>query len=68
LDTIYVALLNEGTRVWAPVDAERVRDDVWRILNCRGEDETEFPAGSLVWRRHQKLSNGEFVVAFEAVQ
>jgi hypothetical protein len=31
--TIYLALLDEGVDVWRPVQAERVGDDTYRILN-----------------------------------
>ena len=30
---IYVALRNEGVDVWRPVQAEHVREDVYRILD-----------------------------------
>jgi hypothetical protein len=70
--TIYIYLPAEAVDVWAPVDAEHVRDDIYRILDCRGEDEAvQFGAGMLVRCRMQKLSGGhgravESLVAFEA--
>ena len=67
LQTIYIALLKEGTDVWAPVDAENVEKDLYRIVDCRGaEAEFEFGQGSLVRCRFQRLSGGEELVAFEA--
>ncbi len=35
-EIIYVYLPNEAVDVWAPVDAEHVRDDLYRIPDCRG--------------------------------
>ena len=48
---IYVYLLDEGTDVWAPVDAERVGDDLYRIVseNSDPDDECwEFTTGEVV--------------------
>ena len=67
-DTIYVYLPEEAVDVWAPVTAERIRDDVYRILDCRGEDEAvEFRKGSVVRCRWQELSDGHALVAYEEV-
>jgi len=68
--TIYVFLRDEAIDVWAPVDAEHVREDVYRIVNCRGEDEAaEFEKGMLVRCRPQPLCEGVHeetcLVAFE---
>ena len=61
---IYVELPDEGTPTWAPVIAEHVRDDVYRIVDCQGEDEElEFGKGVLVRCR----SGAEALVAYEAV-
>jgi hypothetical protein len=66
---IYVFLPREAVDVWAPVDAKHVRDDIYEIVNCRGEDEeVEFGAGSLVRCRKQRLSDGETLVAFEKIE
>jgi len=65
-ETIYVYLPHEATDVWAPVDAEHVRDDVYRILDCRGEDdEVQFGRGLLVRCRLKRLSGDECLVAYE---
>jgi hypothetical protein len=64
-ETIYVFLPNEGTAVWAPVDAEHIHTNVYRITNRRGEDEMQFAAGDLVKCRRQLLSGGESLVAYE---
>jgi hypothetical protein len=69
METIYVFLPNEGTDVWAPVDAERVREGIYRIVDCRREDdEVQFRKGTLVRCRHQNLSGGTHLVAYEAVE
>ena len=66
--TIYVYLPREAVPVWAPVDAEHVRDDIYRILDCRGEDaEVEFWKGLSVRCRLQRFDDGEVLVAYEAV-
>ena len=68
--TVYVSLLDEGVDVWRPVSAERVEEDVYRIVEeAPGpEDEKwEFLPGQLVRCRLQQLSVGEFLVAYEAV-
>ncbi|HEV2561406.1 MAG TPA: hypothetical protein VGT78_04640 [Rhizomicrobium sp.] len=67
-ETIFVFLPREAVAVWAPVDAEYLRDDVYRITNCRGEDdEVEFGKGILVRCRYQKFADGEGLVAFEKI-
>ena len=33
IETIYVALLNEGTPVWRPVDAELIEDNQYRTIS-----------------------------------
>jgi hypothetical protein len=67
--TIYVYLPQEKVDVWAPVSAEYVRDDIYRIVDCRGEDEAvEFGKGSLVRCRWQDRSDGRIRVAFEEVE
>jgi len=67
--TIYVYLPREAVPVWAPVDAEHVGDNIYRILDCRGEDaEVEFWKGLLVKCRLTRHDNGsEILVAYEAV-
>jgi hypothetical protein len=36
---IFVPLLNEGTNVWRPVEAEHLGDDRYRIIQEQPEDE-----------------------------
>jgi hypothetical protein len=66
--TIYIHLPQEPVDVWAPVSAEHVRDDIYRIVDCRGEDEgVEFGNGSLERCRWQDDAEGRIQVAYEAV-
>jgi hypothetical protein len=67
--TVYVALLDEGVDVWRPVSAERIGEDVYRLIGEAPDPEIEkweFPPGELVHCRQQRLSEGEFLVAYEA--
>jgi|HubBroStandDraft_1064217.scaffolds.fasta_scaffold2398114_1 hypothetical protein len=66
-ETIFVFMPNEATDAWAPVDAEHVGDDLYRILDCRGEDdELQFGKGVIVRCRRRTLSGGECLVAVES--
>jgi hypothetical protein len=63
-DTIYVYLLDEGTDVWRPVQAERLADGRYRLLGFMPDDECwEFPSGSVVRVRLKMLSGGNELVA-----
>lgn len=69
-NTIYVYLLDEGTDVWRPVEAQEVGNCVYKIVsvNTNPEDEEwQFKTGSIVRCRKMKLSQGERIVAFECV-
>jgi len=74
IETIFVSLPNDGSPAWAPVKAERVGPDIWRIVDCLGEDdELQFGKGSLVRCQTQVLTGDlgrrdECLVAFEAVE
>ncbi len=64
--TIYVSLLDEGTDVWRPVEAEELRDGLFRIVseNSNSEDERwEFSPGSIVRCEQQQFSDGPVLVA-----
>jgi len=68
LKTIYIALREGSDRVWAAADAIYVRDDVYQILDCRGDGSaTQFREGELVKCRLQGLPAGEALVAYESV-
>ena len=67
-ETIYVALLDEGTDVWRPVLAARRADDLFEIISTNDDPEDEkwqFPPGSLVKCEHRTLSGGRRLVAVE---
>jgi len=64
--TIYVALLDEGTDVWRPVEAEELHDGIFRIVsrNSKPDDERwEFSSGSVVRCERRQLSEGAVLVA-----
>lgn len=69
--TVYVALLNEGTRVCRPVQAKRLRDDVFELLSEATHDpsveEWQFPPGSVVRCCYEKWSDGVVLIARELV-
>lgn len=66
---IYVYLPWEGVDVWAPVSAEHLHDDVYRIVDCLGEDDTvQFGKGELVRCRLRRFSaDHEHLTAYERV-
>ncbi|MFO1083912.1 MAG: hypothetical protein U1E21_05090 [Reyranellaceae bacterium] len=65
-EVVYVRLPAEAVEVYAPVDAEYVRDGVYRIVDCRGEDEAvELASGTVVRCRRRAFSEGDFLVAYE---
>jgi hypothetical protein len=73
-ETVHVYLPREAVEVWVPVDAVHIRGDVYRIVDCRGEDdEVEFGKGVVVRCRKQVMSGDfgkitECLVAYEAVR
>ena len=64
--TVYVALLNEGTPCWRPVEAEPVRPGVFRIVSSNPDptdEEWEFPSNSVVICEERIFSDGPALVA-----
>jgi len=62
--TIYVKMLDEGTDVWRPVVADKVSEDVFRLVGTHDDsEEWEFPTGSLVRVENRKMSSGMSIVA-----
>jgi len=65
--TVYVKLLGEGTVVFRPAQAERVGNDVVKLLPFpdydSSDEEWEFPPGSTVKCEKRMLSEGEALVA-----
>ena len=65
--TIYVALLDEGTDVWRPVEAEP-EGPFYRIVGSVPEAETwAFDPGSLVRCEPREFADGSGLIAVEAV-
>jgi hypothetical protein len=67
---IYIYLLDEGTDVWRPADAEQVGDSTYRITG-QAADNTEkwqFKTGEIVRCREKIFSGGRRgLVAYEKV-
>ncbi len=64
--TIYVALLDEGSPCWRPVEAESLSENTFRILSSNPDPEDEkweFSTGSIVRCEERDLSDGRFIVA-----
>jgi hypothetical protein len=66
-EIIYLPLLDEGTDCWRPVQAQKIKDDVYEICSMQPEDENwAFTAGCRVRCRSRKFSSGETgLVAYE---
>jgi hypothetical protein len=60
VETIYMPLLDEGTDVWAPVQAEPLERDSFRILGPKPDDqEWTFAPGAIVDTGAKTFSDGE---------
>jgi hypothetical protein len=58
-ETIYMYLLDEGTPVWRPVQAETLGDNLYRVIGPVPDDEVwEFPPGSTVRGQMKTFSDG----------
>jgi hypothetical protein len=54
---VYVALLDDGTTVWRPVNADPLGGDLYRILDKTPDDEVwEFKSGDVVRCQRRQLS------------
>ncbi len=65
---IYVALLNEGTDVWRPVNAEALGHNVFRIdpqTKIPDDEQWQFGPGETVRCRERRFDSGSGLVAFE---
>lgn len=63
---IFVSLLDEGVEVWRPVQAEHLRDNVYRIANQSYDEKIEtwqFPPGSEVVCEIVNSSDGPMLAA-----
>jgi hypothetical protein len=62
--TIYMPLLNEGTDVWRPIQAEDLGDGDYPVFGPVPEcGEWEFSPGSIVRVEMKRLSEGDAFVA-----
>jgi hypothetical protein len=65
---VYVSLLNEGTDVWRPVEAESLGENRFRLLESEPHDENwEFPSNSIVRCDLKTLSGERVLVAVRLV-
>jgi hypothetical protein len=59
LTTIHIPLLNEGTTVWRPAEAEQLSNGTFRILGPIPEgEEWAFVPGDTVVVKHHVFSDG----------
>jgi hypothetical protein len=67
---IYVALANEGTSVWRPVEAVPISENVFKIASgsMPENEEWEFAPGATVRCERRQLSDGPALVAIELVR
>jgi hypothetical protein len=64
---VFVALLNEGTEVWRPVDAEHLGGDLYRLLGLVPDDESwQFQPGDTVHCAAKVFREGNALVAIRA--
>jgi hypothetical protein len=67
-DIIYVQLLEEGTRCYRPVNAFKLNNDVYKILDKPPDDEVwEFQFNDIVQCSKTKLSDGFELVAVNKI-
>jgi len=66
-EIIYVALTNEGTKVWRPMWADNLEGNVYRIKSYPTfdplDEELQFTTGDIVICERQELDNGQCLVA-----
>jgi hypothetical protein len=64
MQTVYVALLGEGTQTWRPVPARRMDDSTYELLGIvPSQEEWQFMPGQTVECEKRSLSDGEALVA-----
>ncbi|MGA2497698.1 MAG: hypothetical protein ABSH20_08145 [Tepidisphaeraceae bacterium] len=66
-EQIYVALIEEGVRVWRPVQAYRIQGSIFIVERPDDYDPSvetwEFPPGSTVVCEHRQTSDGDILAA-----
>lgn len=68
---VYVQILDEGTRVYRPVQADFVASGIYRIKEPPSYDldeRWEFPPGSMVKCEERTLQDGKYIVAVQLVE
>jgi hypothetical protein len=70
INTIYIAILDEGTDCWRPVQAVRVREGIFRIIEqAIPEDENwEFRPGDTVGCDLHDFADGTALRAFKKAE
>jgi ATP diphosphatase len=59
LQTIYMALGNEGTEVWRPIEASRIAEGLYLVEGRMPDDEDwQFAPGTRVWCELRKFGDG----------
>jgi len=67
-ETIYIKLLEEGTTVYRPVNALKLKDGIFKILDKPETDEVwEFQFNAIVRCIEKKLSGDFCLIAIEKV-
>jgi len=65
--TVYVELLDEGTKCWRPVSAERLSEDTYRIEDTVPEGESwQFQPGEIVRCKERLFGDASGLAAFES--
>ena len=60
MTTIFMPLLNEGTDVWRPVDAERLGPDTFRVIGPEpNHEEWMFTPGAIVRAITKRFADGK---------
>ena len=71
-EIIYVSLLDEGSDVWRPMWAKRIKEMVYKISTDKNFDRTneklQFDVGQIVTCRRQKISDRQCFVATDLEQ
>lgn len=66
---IYIELLEEGTPTWRPTNAEKISEDLYRVLTIDDydpEDEIwEFPPGSIVRVKLERVRGTDYLFAIK---
>ena len=66
--TIYVRLLDEGTDVWRPVDAEMIAENIYRLVGRQeGDENWEFDTGCRVRVEERSFTDHQALVAVMAI-